>query len=334
MPVQFPCQNCGKQLKLRDGLVGKHVKCPHCQTILAVPLEGTEIQEGGPVAFSSADFKDCPECGKPMPSEAVVCLRCGFNRNTGKRLVTRIKKSTKKQTLPQQLQTVRLGLAFHYARLVIFLATPVVLILALILGALASAAGPLAGLGAGVIIGVVGILLILALLATPALGMVGSILCAWAPQKKARTLILISFGLDLGSFGVSIVQLVLRFLGSLGAAPLALFFQFLQMGLALAAWVLFMLFLRRLAYEFEEWGRADEAGYIVYTGAVLIIVPPLVLLALSLLAAASREGANVVVGLMFILVFVYIYLILRFTFRQLEYLKEIRGMLAKQIAEL
>ena len=35
-----------------------------------------------------ADGPPCPECGEPMAGEAVVCLVCGFNHTTGKRLKT------------------------------------------------------------------------------------------------------------------------------------------------------------------------------------------------------------------------------------------------------
>ncbi len=35
-----------------------------------------------------ADGPPCPECGEPMAGEAVVCLVCGYNQITGKRLKT------------------------------------------------------------------------------------------------------------------------------------------------------------------------------------------------------------------------------------------------------
>lgn len=333
--MQFPCPKCRKSLKLRDGLAGKNVKCPSCQAIVVVPDEGTEITEAGPLKVSASDYPDCPECDRPMERGAVVCLHCGFNTSTGKRLKTRVKRSAKKQALPQQLGRVRLGLAFHYARLVIFLVTPVVLILAVILGAMGSAGGAMGRVGAGAVIAIVGILLILALLATPILGLVGSILCAWAP-RRTRMLILISLGLDLGGLVLTLMVLILSLAGEIGAnSGVAVLFRFAQWGMTLAAWVLFMLFLRRLAYEFEEWGRGDEAASIVYTGALMIVGPPVVLGLLSILAASARDGsvANMIVGLMFLLVIVYIYLILKFAFRQLEFLQEMRTLLAKQIAE-
>jgi DNA-directed RNA polymerase subunit RPC12/RpoP len=32
--ISIPCSRCGKVLKGNEGLIGKKVKCPHCQTML------------------------------------------------------------------------------------------------------------------------------------------------------------------------------------------------------------------------------------------------------------------------------------------------------------
>ena len=37
MPIEFPCTNCAKQVRVPDGSEGKRCKCPECQTILSVP---------------------------------------------------------------------------------------------------------------------------------------------------------------------------------------------------------------------------------------------------------------------------------------------------------
>jgi hypothetical protein len=40
---QFACTACSKRLKVRPGLAGKKVKCPHCEQVVAVPMGGTNV---------------------------------------------------------------------------------------------------------------------------------------------------------------------------------------------------------------------------------------------------------------------------------------------------
>jgi hypothetical protein len=37
MPIELVCGACGKDLKVKDDLIGKKVKCPGCQTIIRIP---------------------------------------------------------------------------------------------------------------------------------------------------------------------------------------------------------------------------------------------------------------------------------------------------------
>lgn len=41
--------------------------------------------------------KPCPECGRAMPTNAVICIGCGFNTSTGKRVSVRVIKSKQKK---------------------------------------------------------------------------------------------------------------------------------------------------------------------------------------------------------------------------------------------
>jgi hypothetical protein len=95
---------------------------------------------------------------------------------------------------------------------------------------------------------------------TPGLWIAGSVLCLFAPPKSGGfPLILSSLILD----GVSLVlMLILWVLG-----PFAMF-----AGLVLiAAWVMFMLFLRALATYIREHGSADEAMALIYLGVGLMV---------------------------------------------------------------
>jgi hypothetical protein len=41
-----------------------------------------------PGAESKATGRACPGCAKPLPEKAVICVNCGFNLKTGKKLST------------------------------------------------------------------------------------------------------------------------------------------------------------------------------------------------------------------------------------------------------
>src|SRR5689334_8924367 len=60
MPISLKCHGCKSTLKVRDELAGKKVKCPRCQTVLAVPDE--EEEEEAPVAAKTARAR--PRTGK------------------------------------------------------------------------------------------------------------------------------------------------------------------------------------------------------------------------------------------------------------------------------
>jgi hypothetical protein len=118
MPIQVTCQ-CGQKLAVKDGLAGKKVKCPKCQQPLLIPgpaspsadsrapgAVGAAPNRKGPSGDPDdegplADLLDeiglrapttgrrCPDCFADMGMEAIICIQCGFNTETGKRLRTK-----------------------------------------------------------------------------------------------------------------------------------------------------------------------------------------------------------------------------------------------------
>lgn len=120
MAIEFVCPTCGKTLKLRDEAAGKRGRCPQCQAVITVPDQSlaeddlieivpadappakkppalppkpvkppvsTAMTPAAPEAVSAAT-KPCPGCGKALPEKAVICVSCGFNLKTGKKLQT------------------------------------------------------------------------------------------------------------------------------------------------------------------------------------------------------------------------------------------------------
>ncbi|MEM9587888.1 MAG: hypothetical protein AAGA03_11470, partial [Planctomycetota bacterium] len=109
--MRIKCQ-CGKLLNLRDDMAGKAVKCPSCGKVLKVPKPGGASKSAAkspaasrPVAkpaappapsamdelFSEEGFDRqvaavCPACAAEMEAGAVLCTKCGYNKQTGERM--------------------------------------------------------------------------------------------------------------------------------------------------------------------------------------------------------------------------------------------------------
>jgi len=105
MPIRIVCTGCNKNLKLGDKFAGKKIKCPSCQTVLAVPAPGAdddlsiqplEDHASGYAGVTSSDSARmaavkaastpagfCPQCGEQVPGGAFLCPKCGTNVLTG-----------------------------------------------------------------------------------------------------------------------------------------------------------------------------------------------------------------------------------------------------------
>ncbi|MFO0818751.1 MAG: hypothetical protein U1A77_12465 [Pirellulales bacterium] len=109
MPIKVACQ-CGAAFAAPDHYAGKTVKCPKCSNPLTVPRPAgatlPPAQASAPVSFGGGGIADlldeagitqdagirCPKCQKNMPANAVVCVACGFNMQTGAAVATNYKK--------------------------------------------------------------------------------------------------------------------------------------------------------------------------------------------------------------------------------------------------
>lgn len=82
MPIELRC-SCGKRVSVADEQAGRKVRCPGCQGILRVPGDAT-ADEG----YTTEASRQCPSCRQEWPEDAVVCVNCGYNFETGKKLKT------------------------------------------------------------------------------------------------------------------------------------------------------------------------------------------------------------------------------------------------------
>ena len=106
MPISVTC-SCGKSFCVRDEHAGKRGRCPSCGVAVRIPAPGAE-------APPSAG-RVCPGCARPLAPEAVVCVNCGHDTRTGRRLSTRTssaaleqgRKGRGRSDLPDEVQTYR-----------------------------------------------------------------------------------------------------------------------------------------------------------------------------------------------------------------------------------
>jgi hypothetical protein len=129
MAIEFPCDGCGRFLRVGVESEGQQVRCPGCGTVSIAaqmanagePLDEEEIpvaeeaeeepfqarlanidraiadinRRSGPRSRRSdaAMVKDgpCPNCRKPMKAGDVLCIECGFDLRKGKTRAVKVK---------------------------------------------------------------------------------------------------------------------------------------------------------------------------------------------------------------------------------------------------
>jgi hypothetical protein len=95
MPIKVACK-CGQKFAAKDELAGKVVKCPKCKQPLKVggAAPAPSAPSGGvgdlldEIGFHVHEDEDnaqfCPACDEKMSDHALLCVKCGYNLETGK----------------------------------------------------------------------------------------------------------------------------------------------------------------------------------------------------------------------------------------------------------
>lgn len=107
--IRFTCTACGVKIKLPKGAEGHRAKCRNCGSIFTVPQAppsagmarvaspsadeelvaldqlAANLDTPADTADPNRDAVPCPACGSTMAQEAVVCVSCGYNRETRRR---------------------------------------------------------------------------------------------------------------------------------------------------------------------------------------------------------------------------------------------------------
>ena len=113
MAIKARCGSCGANFQAKDSLAGKRVKCPKCSQPIVINQPGPanrvasnkpgSSQPKGSSAYnplldlldevnvkSAVQGPTCPNCAAELRAGAVICVECGYNVETGKRLKTSV----------------------------------------------------------------------------------------------------------------------------------------------------------------------------------------------------------------------------------------------------
>lgn len=88
---QFDCPLCGQTLEAPDELSGSVLPCPACNHEITVPDRslgtiGAESRSSKPVPTGKSETNSCPECGTALPQGNILCIECGYNVKTGRKI--------------------------------------------------------------------------------------------------------------------------------------------------------------------------------------------------------------------------------------------------------
>ena len=105
MSIKVKCGSCGAGFKAKESLAGRRVKCPTCKSPITIQAAAKKQAPAKTKATVPAhnpllDLLDeqnirsvargpvCESCGAEIGAEAIVCIECGFNQETGIQLET------------------------------------------------------------------------------------------------------------------------------------------------------------------------------------------------------------------------------------------------------
>ncbi len=93
MAITATC-SCGKTVSANDELAGRRVKCPDCGEPIMIPSEFEGSGSGMAELLDEIGMEAtrtgvrCPNCRSDLEADAILCISCGYNVETGKLLKT------------------------------------------------------------------------------------------------------------------------------------------------------------------------------------------------------------------------------------------------------
>jgi hypothetical protein len=84
MPITVECPECYRQVSLPDESAGTTYQCSHCRTVIEIP--GSSPKDARKGYGVERRTRTCPGCARRLAPEAVVCIECGYDFRSGKRI--------------------------------------------------------------------------------------------------------------------------------------------------------------------------------------------------------------------------------------------------------
>jgi len=318
MSHQLQCPN-GHNLTILPVMEGKWVKCPACQTILEVPImtavedEPNEppplpreaIRKGPPVRDragddeaeedaprrrrSRRDEKEEDDWDEPRPSR-------GRRYDNDDDDAEKPSRKARKNLRRAQMRATRLGLRLFYWKFNLYLA----LVFAFIAVAWTGLGTRRAGIGGGLAWLLMISVMLTNYLIAPALGIVGaSFMVRVPPQTRARNLAVCTLVLEAVP---PVCGLLAKVFGAASfndpeVIRLAVTFNLLASLAMLAGFIVFTLFLRRIALHYGDKGTAKAAMSSMITFVGALIGGPIVMSATSFILIMLGMRGTVLLGI-------------------------------------
>lgn len=107
--------SCGKSFKAPAKAAGKKVRCPACKQPVKIPGSKKSAAKVGVAASKSAADEGvgslldevgfqraggsgrCPECKEDLMEDAILCVACGYNLETGKMIRSKVKQADEEE---------------------------------------------------------------------------------------------------------------------------------------------------------------------------------------------------------------------------------------------
>ena len=328
MPLRVTCPK-GHSLSLNERLAGKRIKCPRCQTSFVVEEDEDEDKDeeeeaprkSSPSAKRRPRDEEDEEEERPRRKKArddddeedddddIVA-----HKSPEERRKDRIKDKR------QRLRQVNVGILLHLIKLwttllMAFFGLLLHVFATVVAGGAAGAGGDL-GRESITLFALFAFISAMAVLVgvviAPILGVVGSGFCIMIPKKsEARGTIIASFLFDIVGF-IGTIVLAIASLGGIDMEPqklsrLVSMVQNANLFFTLAAWFLFMVFLRQMAHYLQRPSLGNDALNLIAYLIVELIALIVVLIACGFLFGLMMPFLGAIMGLMMLFIVVIIW---------------------------
>ncbi|HYV36519.1 MAG TPA: hypothetical protein VE988_12480 [Gemmataceae bacterium] len=292
MNFQIRCPN-GHVLQIEEAHLGQQIRCPLCQIVMLVdaPAQPTVLPP-------------------PLPNNPVEVTDVEVVNESGVSRERDSRPRKKKDAVPkhQRMFLTRIGLTFHYAKILCFLASMLTLTFAVFLAFFAVQAP---SQGAAVVSRIFAMLYFILFAMAPVLGVAGSLLCAWVPRKTGgKELIIISFALDAAGLviygGCQMISIAASMASGAKAAartgPAAVMGNMAIAGsigallMMLVAWILFLMFLKAIFRYYEDDNMIEETQSLLHFSVSVVVGTPFYFAIGIILAAVIGFKTHLIVG--------------------------------------